>query len=548
MVVYATILPEVVLIGTALFLVLLGFVTQRRPGILWGIAMGALLFASFLTIDMMFASVRPGGSLLALFGLDLYEAGGATLGVQRFADLHLAKDLFSLFFHLVFLLVAFLAILASRSYVKKEEPHQAEYYALLFLSVVGMMFVAEATDLFVLFLAFELSTLSTFALVAFRKKDARATEAAAKFFVIGAVSSAIILFGISLIYGVTGAATGTPTTDLWMTSTNGVLTSPMSTAMAVGSAQGYGPTIVIAIVFLIAGFGFKVATVPFHQWAPDVYEGSPDTITVFLAAGTKKVGVLAFFKVFLVGLAGVTGDWIFALALVAIITQTVGNVLAIPQRSVKRMLAYSSIAQAGYILTAIIVATVAYDASRGGFVTGPARAEDSKRWEIATYAIAGGLYHILTHAIMKGGAFLAVSAASAHVGDRIEDFKGLARKMPFVAVALSIFLLSLAGIPFFGGFFSKFVLFSSAVYATQYNGWMLWLAVSGVLNSALSLYYYARVIRFMVIEEEKPARLPVPAPMLLAIGLALFGIIITGLLAWPFFGAAQEAGRAFLPR
>ena len=139
-----------------------------------------------------------------------------------------------------------------------------------------------------------------------------------------------------------------------------------------------------------------------------------------------------------------------------------------------------------------------------------------------------------------------MSAASAHVGDRIEDFKGLARKMPFVAVALSIFLLSLAGIPFFGGFFSKFVLFSSAVYATQYNGWMLWLAVSGVLNSALSLYYYARVIRFMVIEEEKPARLPVP--MLLALGTALFGIVVTGLLAGPFFAAAQEAGRAFLPR
>src|SRR3990172_1553319 len=543
MVVYATILPEVVLIGTALFLVLLGFVTQRRPGILWGIAMGALLFASFLTIDMMFASVRPGGSLLALFGLDLYEAGGATLGVQRFADLHLAKDLFSLFFHLVFLLVAFLAILASRSYVKKEEPHQAEYYALLFLSVVGMMFVAEATDLFVLFLAFELSTLSTFALVAFRKKDARATEAAAKFFVIGAVSSAIILFGISLIYGVTGAATGTPTTDLWMTSTNGVLTSPMSTAMAVGSAQGYGPTIVIAIVFLIAGFGFKVATVPFHQWAPDVYEGAPDTITVFLAAGTKKVGVLAFFKVFLIGLAGVTGDWIFALAMLAIVTQTVGNVLAIPQRSVKRMLAYSSIAQAGYIFTAIIVATVAYDPALGGYATAGGT---GSRWDVATYALAGGLYHILTHAIMKGGAFLAVSAASAHVGDRIEDYRGLVRKMPLVAISLAVFLLSLAGIPFFGGFFSKFVLFSSAVNATQYNPWMLWLAVSGVLNSALSLYYYARVIRFMLIEEEKPAKLPVPAPMLAAIVLCLIGIIATGVFAGPFIAAAQEAGRAFL--
>jgi NADH-quinone oxidoreductase subunit N len=500
--------------------------------------MGALVAALFLTLDIVLAWLRPDLSVLGLFGLDLW--GAPTLEHQRFAELHLNKDLFSLFFHLVFLLVAFLAVLASRSYIKREEPHQAEYYALLFLSVVGMMFVAEATDLFVLFLAFELSTLCTFGLVAFRKKDARATEAAAKFFVIGAVSSAIILFGISLVYGVTGFA-GTPTTDLWWSRTGGAIHAPMSTAMAAAGAAGYGPTIVIAIVCLVAGFGFKVAVVPFHQWAPDVYEGSPDTITVFLAAGTKKVGILAFFKVFLVGLAGVAGDWIIAIAVLAIITQTVGNILAIPQRSVKRMLAYSSIAQAGYIFTAIVVATVAYDRSLGGYET------SGGRWEVATYAVAGGLYHVLTHAIMKGGAFLAVSAASVHVGDRIEDFKGLGRRMPLVAVSLSIFLLSLAGIPPFGGFFSKFVLFSSAVYAATYSPWMVALAVSGVLNSALSLYYYARVIRYMVIEEEAPASLPTPAPLKLAILLALIGIVVTGLAAGPFISVAQDAGRAFLP-
>ena len=537
---WTILLPEIFLIGAAFALVLLGFSASRRPGILWGIAMGCIVIAGFLTLDMMLAWLPTRFSLLALLGLDLWHAPG--VATQRLGDLHLTKDLFSLFFHLVFIMVAFLAILASRSYVKKDEPHQAEYYALLFLSVVGMMFVAEATDLFVLFLAFELSTLCTFALVAFRKKDARATEAAAKFFVIGAVSSAIILFGISLVYGITGSA-GNPTTDLWWTTSNGAIASPMSASMAAAAANGFEPTIIIAVVFLIAGFGFKVATVPFHQWAPDVYEGAPDTITVFLAAGTKKVGVLAFFKVFLIGLAGVTGDWIFALAMLAIVTQTVGNVLAIPQRSVKRMLAYSSIAQAGYIFTAIIVATVAYDPALGGYATAGGT---GSRWDVATYALAGGLYHILTHAIMKGGAFLAVSAASAHVGDRIEDYRGLVRKMPLVAISLAVFLLSLAGIPFFGGFFSKFVLFSSAVNATQYNPWMLWLAVSGVLNSALSLYYYARVIRFMLIEEEKPAKLPVPAPMLAAIVLCLIGIIATGVFAGPFIAAAQEAGRAFL--
>ena len=534
-------LPELILVFMALLLVLLGFVANRRPAVLWGLAMGTLLVAGFLTLDLMVASLRTQGSILQLLSLNLWGVpSGSPLGPQSFPDLLLQKDLFSMFFHIVFLFVAFLAVLASRSYIKREEPHQAEYYSLIFLSVFGMMVVAMTTDLFVLFLAFELSSLSTFALVAFRKRDKKATEASAKFFVIGAVSSAIILFGISLIYGVTGSTAVPGYATAATTSFIPTATSPsMNQALGIAVTAGFEPTIIVAIVFLIAGFGFKVATVPFHQWAPDVYEGAPDTITVFLAAGTKKVGVVAFFKIFLIGMVSVTGDWLLALAVLAVVTQTVGNILAIPQRSVKRMLAYSSIAQAGYILIAIVVATIAWDPAAGRYGGAPL--------VVASYALGGGLYHVLTHAIMKGGAFLAVSAASAHVGDRVEDFKGLAKRMPFVSLALAVFLLSLAGIPPFGGFFSKFVLFSSAIYAAPYNGWMVWLAVAGVLNSALSLYYYARVIRYMYIEEGDTTPLKVPGALNAAIAVAFFAIIVTGVVAWPFITAAQAAGVAFFP-
>jgi NADH-quinone oxidoreductase subunit N len=519
-------LPVVVLIVAALTLVVLGFVLRRRPDVLWAFALGSLLLSLVLTVDMM------GLSLTAALGLPLWDA--PVRGSEgAFPDLKMAVDAFALFFHLVFLLVALLAVLGSRSYIRSEEPHQAEYYALMFLAVVGMMLVASATDLFVLFLAFEVASLSTFALVAFRKEDKRATEASLKFFIIGAVSSAIILFGISLLYGVSGAmAAGMDGFD----ASAGLLSfTVLPTTLAAGLAQ-FEPTLIVAVVLLLAGFGFKVAVVPFHMWAPDVYQGSPTTITVFLAAGSKKVGIIALFKVFLVGLLTIQIEWIVALAVLAIVTQTVGNVLAIPQRNLKRMLAYSSIAQAGYILIALVVGTLVVEPGTPGAA------------DVAAAGLAGGLYHVLTHAIMTGGAFLVLAATAVlYVGEDIEDFRGLSKRMPFVAFAMAIFLLSLAGIPPLGGFFSKFVLFSSALNAATYNPWMLWLAVAGVLNSALSLYYYARVIRYMYILDPTDRRkLSTPAPLAAGIAIALVGIVAAGLFAQPLVTYMSDAARAFL--
>jgi len=524
-------LPEVVLIASALASAVLGFLVGKRTQILWMWALGTLLVAMVLTLDMM------GLGLSRVLGINAYEVpvSGLISGSGDLPGLKLRVDTFTLFFHIVFMFVALLAVVASRNFIKPDEPHQGEYYCLLFLAVVGMMLTAAATDLFVLYLAFEISSISTFALVAFRKKDKQATEAALKFFIIGAVSSAIILFGISLVYGVAGStsvlAFGQSLTDLNVLKAG--LTYPRVSAME--------PPLIVAIVFLVAGFGFKVAVVPFHMWAPDVYQGAPTTISVFLAAGSKKVGIVALFKVFLIALLAIQVDWIAAIAVLAIVTQTVGNLFAIPQRNIKRMLAYSSIAQVGYILIAIPVGALALVGNQPGPMQDAARA-------VAVAGLMGGMYHILTHAIMKGGSFLVVAATStAGIGEDIADYKGLGKRMPFVAWSMTIFLFSLAGIPTGGGFVSKFLLFSSAVSAMQFNPWFLALAVSGVLNSAVSLYYYARVVWYMLVLDPPEGAQPVKEGRALtaAIALALVLIILTFLAAFPFIDYVQGAARAF---
>ncbi len=374
----------------------------------------------------------------------------------------------------------------------------------MLLAVVGMMFTAAATDLFVLFLAFETSSLSTFALVAFRKRDKESTEAAVKFFIIGAVSSGIILFGISLVYGIAG------TTDLY------AMQAKLTAAL-----PRMEPPLIVALVLLIAGFGFKAAVVPFHMWAPDVYQGSPTTISAFLAAGSKKVGIVALFRVFLVGLLTIQVDWMVAISVLAILTQTVGNVLAIPQRSIKRMLAYSSISHVGYILIALPVAALALQAA-------PPYTDEAAA--TASFAVVGALLHVLAHAAMKGGAFLVVAGTQARgIPDDMDAYRGLSRRMPFFAFSMTIFLLSLAGIPPLVGFFSKFILFASAIRAMPFNEWYVVLAISGILNSALSLYYYARVIWYMYVLEPQGAVVREAAPRSISAGviLSLAVVILT---------------------
>ena len=525
---YGVFLPEAILVATALASAVLGFAWRKRPEALWALSAVGTGVAIFVTLDMM------GLGIGRALNLTVWPSPVGTDG-DFAAELKMKVDTFALFFQLMFEFVAFLVIVGSRGFIRPEEPHQGEYYALMLLAVVGMMFTAAATDLFVLFLAFETSSLSTFALVAFRKRDKQATEAAAKFFIIGAVSSGIILFGISLIYGIAGTTSIGATTDLILL--RGPPGGPPGLSLA--SNPSMEPPLIIALVFLIAGFGFKVAVVPFHMWAPDVYQGSPTTISVLLTAASKNVGIVALFRVFLIGLLSVQVDWVVTLAILAIVTQTVGNVLAIPQRSIKRMLAYSSIAQAGYILIALAVGAIALR-STSPFTDNAAT--------VAVYGLVGGMLHVFVYGAMKAGSFLVVAGTESQgIADDIEAYKGLSQRMPFLAFSMLVFLLSLAGIPPMGGFFSKFVLFSSAVNAASFNQWYLALAVSGVLNSALSLYYYARVIWYMYILEPEPGAAKVAAPRAIeaSVFIALAIVMLTAILAVFFLGYLADAGRAF---
>ena len=523
---YAVFLPEAILVGTALASAVLGFAWRDRPERLWLVALVGTGLATFVTLDMMGLGFTY-ALRLSLWPSPIGNQGDFT------TELKMDVDQFALFFQVMFVSVAFLVVLASHGFLRAEEPHQGEYYALMLLAVVGMMFAAAATDLFLLFLAFEVSSLSTFALVAFRKREKQATEASVKFFIIGAVSSGVVLFGISLIYGLAGTTAIGTTTDLLRL--RGSAASPGFTLVGNAAAE---PPLIIALVLLVAGFGFKVAVVPFHMWAPDVYQGSPTTISVFLTAASKNVGIVALFRVFLIGLLNVQVDWVAVVAILAIATQIVGNVVAIPQRSVKRMLAYSSIAQAGYILIALPVGALALQS----------RTPNDPAATIAAYGLVGGMLHVFVYAAMKAGSFLVVGGTEVRgIPDDMDAYKGLGKRMPFLAFAMTAFLLSLAGIPPLGGFFSKFLLFSSAIYAMNFNQWYLALAVSGVLNSALSLYYYARVIWYMYILEPEAAsaKESVPRTIEAAVGIALAVVLLTAVIAVFFLGYLTDAARGF---
>jgi len=397
-------------------------------------------------------------------------------------------------------------VLASAMYIEGEN-HLAEYYSLILLATAGMMLVASAYDLITIFVGLELASMSTYALVAFRKRDKRGAEAAVKYVIIGAFSSALALYGISILYGLAG-------------------TSNLEGINAALAVQGTELATLLAIALVIAGFGFKVAIAPFHMWAPDVYEGAPSTVSALLASSSKKMGLVLMFKIFLVGMIALKADWDVVVGILAILTMTVGNILALSQTNIKRMLAYSSIAQAGYILMALPLATVVSD-----------------------YAITGGIFHIITHAFMKGGAFIVVAAlAYVAIGESISDYKGLGKRSPFLAFSMTIFLFALAGIPPLSGFMSKVVLISASIQAAETTQWMLWLGVALVLNSALSLYYYVRVIKNMYVEKgDSVERIKLPVSMAAAVAICLIATIGLGIFFDPVLELSSEAAKVLFP-
>ncbi|MFQ6137263.1 MAG: NADH-quinone oxidoreductase subunit N [Candidatus Hydrothermarchaeales archaeon] len=413
----------------------------------------------------------------------------------------LVIDPFSHFFKIIFLIVALLVTLASIVYMEKHED-LGEYYTLILFATLGMMFVASSGELITLYISLELATVSTYALVGFFKKDPNSSEAAIKYFIISALSSALIVFGMSFIYGATGS------TKIYVIS--GILKDLIG-------QKALEPILILGAVLLIAGFGFEIAAVPFHMWLPDAYEGAPTTITAFMATALEAMGFAAVFRIFGVSMTAMQSRWGFIFAILAFMTMVWGNLVPLVQRSVKRLLAYSCIGHAGYILIGVAV--------------------------VSPLGIAGGLLHLLVYVFMKGSAFIAVAMLSHTLALRdIEDYRGLRDSAPITAFCLTIFLLSLAGIPPLGGFVSKFVIFSAAI-----EGGMAWLAVVGVITSAISLYYYAKIIKEMyIVRSGKSEKIIEPKPILLVLVVSLIALFLIGLYPDPFIAFAMKAGNGLL--
>lgn len=454
-------IPEAILVFTALLLLV---APRLWPRLFRDDSSLNSLVVVALTLSLVW--------LLFFLGRDHISWFNIPSNVDYF-DHHLRVDLFTQLMKTAFVTAALMVALGSRDYMAGSK-HMVEYNFLLLSATLGMFFVASALDLLTLFVGLELTSLSSYALVAHRKHKSASTEAGAKYFLIGAFSSALALYGMSLVYGAGN------TLDL----------AELRKAI-IDLDSGWGDTMFVASLFLIAGFGFKIAAVPFHAWAPDVYQGAPTPVTAFLAAASKLTGFIVLFKVFAIALIGVQSDWQVMVAVVAIATMTLGNLVAISQTSFRRMLAYSSIAQAGYILIALPV--VAYQRNAQGEFD-----------ETTILVLGAALAHLIIHLFMKGGAFLTLSALSVKgYSDDIRQVKGLMWRRPGVALALAIFMFSLAGIPPLAGFWSKFWLFGAAVKAGLGSGedWLIMLAVAGVLNSALSLFYYLRIVRYMFVPD-----------------------------------------------
>jgi len=501
MVGYTALLPEALLLATAVIVLLAGLLISQKK-ILGYITLVGLLASLVL--------VLKDWNLTATFeDAPFYGA--------------IVVDPFSQIFNAMFLIVGVLVCIAAlKAY--GEHQRQDEFYSLMLLATVGMMVVAMSKDLLSLFIGFELASISTYAMAGFDKRDPKSIEAALKYFLIGGLSSSLMVFGMSYIYGLTG----TTNIDL------------IAAAFAADHALATTPAILLAMVMLIAGFGFKMAFVPFHMWAPDTYEGAPSIVSALLAAGSKKMGFAAAFRIFIVGLIAMKADWYIAFTILAVLTMTVGNVLAVVQTSVKRMLAYSSIAHAGYI--AIVFVIVAYypDASAVA----------------VTHAVTGGLMHAFSHALGKAGAFIAVAAVGYMIlskdgkvddPNHIDNYNGLGKRAPITAFLFALLLCSLAGIPPLFGFTSKFVLFLASVEAG-----LLGLAIICVLNSALSVYYYAKVVMRMYWGEPRGDAFIESPTYLFALALAV--IVLIALFAMPFatpgdsvYIWAETAAKAILP-
>jgi proton-translocating NADH-quinone oxidoreductase chain N len=457
--------------------------------------------------NRLYSGIAFGAIAISIGFIIFRVVSGEVLPAVEFSQDVLANDMFGSFFAIALLIVSFMVTASSWDYMKGKS-NVAAYYSLILLSSVGMVLIAYSTDFVMLFVSWELMSLPTYALAAFSKRDPISNEAAIKYFMFGALSSGILVLAIGLVYGITGT-TNIGESIRAMTSLDPSLI----------------PIVLVATALFVAGFGFKMGLVPFHMWLPDAYEGSPTTISALLAAGTKKAGFAAAIRVVIIGMFALNLDWTVTLAVLAVFTMTLGNFGALIQKSLPRILAYSSIAQAGYILIGMAVAPY------------------------SDQALSGSLFHIFNHAIMKSSAFIAAAAvATALASYGLEKYRGLGLRMPITAIALAISLLALAGVPPLNGFWSKLVIFGAAINSSEYVWWGPYLAIAGVLNSALSLGYYAWIIRKMYMENGPDmSKTKEPRAMLAVLIFGLVFMVAFGIWHAPLLEFATDSVPDFTP-
>lgn len=414
------------------------------------------------TANSVLATITAAGGIVSLgISAVLLMGGVASDGIVLF-DGQLIVDDMSLFFTVIFGSVTALVAIASIDYIE-ELPNQPEYYLLIVLAATGMALMASANSLAIAFVAIELASLPSYALVAYLKRNRGSVEAALKYFLIGALSSSILIYGISLIYASTGS----------------LRFSDVATAVGPAATE-YPGVLGVGIIMIVGGLAFKTASVPFHFWAPEAYEGAPAPVAAFLSSASKAAGFVIAFRIFTLAFpieaVFASIDWVLLFQVLAVVTMTLGNFAAATQENVKRMLAYSSIGHAGYVLIGLAALTGIGDGST---------------------VLGAGMLHLLVYGFMNTGAFLFVALVEHwELGRTFSDYNGLAREAPIACVAMTIFMFSLAGLPVGGGFLSKYYLFAGAVGAGVW-----WLALVGAINSVISLFYYSRVVKAMWIEE-----------------------------------------------
>jgi len=468
------ILPELVMTGGALIVLIADVLLPRGSK--------ALGWITLLVIGATLASLTP-------FATTHVEVAHGLLAVDRFA----------LFFKILFLVAAAIAVLMSGRYLEIERVSASEYYFLILCATLGMMVMAGGIDLISIFIGLETMAVSFYILVGLIKPNQRSNEAAVKYFLLGAFSLGVLLYGMSLMYGLSGTTSLRAMAPLFV-------------------GQEHDARLVLAVVLVVAGVGFKIAAVPFHMWAPDVYEGAPTPVTAFLSVGSKAASFAMLLRIFLEGLPALSVDWTVLFYALSVVTMTIGNLAALTQSNLKRMLAYSSIAHAGYLLIGVVAAGAGY--SRG---------------------VTAALVYLFIYSFMQLGAFAIIVLMRRQdvIGDELKDLSGLSSRRPFAAFAMLLFMLSLGGIPPTAGFMGKFWLFGAAIEAGY-----VWLAVIGVLNSAISLYYYIRVVVFMYLKKDVTGSEPAFSPSLtLALTAAVVATIVLGVYPQLLFNVATASAR-----